>query len=398
MSVFEATDLGPLRLRSRLVKAATFEGRTPAALVSPELISFHRSIAGGGAAMTTLAYVSVAPEGRTHREQIFLREAAVPGLAALAEAVHDEGAAVSAQLGHAGPVANGRSNRVPAIAPSRMPSPLSLQMVRAASRADLDRILRDYVAGARLLVRAGFDAIELHLGHGYLLSSFLSPATNRRRDEHGGSLEHRAAYPRQVVRAVKEAVGDDVALYAKFGMTDGVRAGLGVEEALDVASMLEQDGCLDALELSAGSSLLNPMYLFHGPVPLEEFAAQMPRPLRWGMRLGGGSFLKEYPYRPGFLLETAQRFRDRLAMPLIALGGLDTLDAIADAMARGFDLVALGRSLVREPDLPDRLRTGAASETSCIHCNRCMPSIYTGTRCLLDRPQPLDLTPAGPGV
>lgn len=391
-SVFEPVGLGPLRLRNRLVKAATFEGRTPAALVSNDLVDFHRAVAAGGVAMTTLAYVAVAPEGRTHREQIFLREAALPGLARLVDAVHAEGAAISAQLGHAGPVANGRSNRVPALAPSPMPSPLSMQMVRAATHADLARVLRDYVAGARLLVRAGFDALELHLGHGYLLSSFLSPATNRRRDELGGPLEQRADYPRRVVRAVKEAVGDDVAVYAKLGMTDGVRGGLQVEEALDVASMLESDGCLDAMQLSAGSSLLNPMYLFRGPVPLTEFAAQMPLPVRWGMRLGGGRFLREYPYRPGFLLDTAQRFRERLSLPLIALGGLDTLAAMQDALGRGFEMVALGRSLVREPDLPRRLESGAAQAATCIHCNRCMPSIYTGTRCVLDQPEPLTLT------
>jgi 2,4-dienoyl-CoA reductase-like NADH-dependent reductase (Old Yellow Enzyme family) len=396
VSVFEPVRLGPITLRTRLVKAATFEGRTPAAVVSPELIDFHRAIAAGGVGMTTVAYVAVAPEGRTHREQIFLREAAMPGLGRLTDAVHAEGALVAAQLGHAGPVANGRSNRSQAIAPSRMPSPLSMQLVRGATPADLARIRRDYVAGARMLLRAGFDAIEVHLGHGYLLSSFLSPATNRREDRYGGSLAQRAAYPREVVRAVKEAVGDEIAVYAKLGMTDGVRSGLRVEEALDVAAMLEEDGCLDAMELSAGSSLLNPMYLFHGPVPLVEFAEAMPAPVRWGLsafggRLGG-RFLREYPYRPGFLLDTAQRFRDRLSLPLIALGGLDTREAMQDALDRGFEMIALGRSLVREPDLPHRLETGLAEATTCIHCNRCMPTIYTGTRCPLDQPRPLTVT------
>jgi 2,4-dienoyl-CoA reductase-like NADH-dependent reductase (Old Yellow Enzyme family) len=390
--VFEPVQLGPTTLRNRLVKAATFEGRTPAAVVSPELVDFHRAIAAGGVGMTTVAYVAVAPEGRTHREQIFLREAAVPGLVRLVEAVHAEGAAVAAQLGHAGPVANGRSNHAQAISPSRMPSPLSMQMVRAATEADLRRIRRDHVAGAELLVRAGFDAIELHLGHGYLLSSFLSPATNRRTDAYGGSLTRRAAYPREVVTAVREAVGDRVALYAKFGMTDGVRSGLRVEEALDVASMLEDDGCLDAMELSAGSSLLNPMYLFHGPAPVVEFADAMPIPLRWALRRFGRNFLREYSYRPGFLLDTAQRFRERLSLPLIALGGLDDLEAMDDALHRGFDLVALGRSLVREPDLPRRLEAGQATATTCTHCNRCMPTIYSGTRCPLDHPEPLNLS------
>ena len=391
-TVFEPAQLGPLTLRNRLVKAATFEGRTPDALVTDELVEFHRRIAAGGIAMTTVAYVAVAPEGRTHREQVWLREEALPGLSRLTDAVHAEGALVAAQVGHAGPVANGRSNGVHAIAPTAMPSPMSMQMVRKAREGDLDRVLRDYVRGARLAVRAGFDALELHLGHGYLLSSFLSPLSNRRRDHYGGSLANRAAYPRRVVRAVKEEVGDEVAVYAKLGMTDGVRGGLQVEEALDVASWLEEDGCLDAIELSAGSSLLNPMYLFHGPVPLQEFADAMPQPLRWGMRRFGGRFLKEYPYRPAYLLDDAKRFRERLDLPLVALGGLDTADAMRQAREAGFELVALGRSLVRDPDLPRKLESGEVSRSSCIHCNRCMPSIYSGTRCLLDQPEPLQIS------
>ena len=393
--MFEPAPLGPLTLRNRLVKAATFEGRTPDALVTDELVEFHRRIAAGGIGMTTMAYVAVAPEGRTHREQLHLREEALPGLRRLTDAVHAEGAHVAAQIGHAGPVANGRSNGVHAIAPTAMPNPMSMQMVRRAKPADLDRVLRDYVRGARLAVRAGFDALELHLGHGYLLSSFLSPLSNHRRDAYGGTTARRAAYPRRVVRAVKEEVGDEVAVYAKFGMTDGVRGGLQVEEALDIASWLEEDGCLDAMELSAGSSLLNPMYLFHGPVPLREFAEAMPQPLRWGMARWGGRFLKEYPYQPAFLLDTAVRFRERLELPLIALGGLDTVEAMTRAREAGFELVALGRSLVRDPDLPRKFEAGEARRSTCIHCNRCMPSIYTGTRCLLDDPEPLQISRQG---
>src|SRR5262245_66660617 len=120
--------------------------------------------------MTTVAYLAVAPEGRTHRHQIYLRDEALPGLERLTEALHREGAAVAAQLGHAGPVANGRSNRSHAISASRMPNPLGMQMVRSATEADIVRVTRDYADGARLAVRAGFDCLEVHLGHSYLLS------------------------------------------------------------------------------------------------------------------------------------------------------------------------------------------------------------------------------------
>jgi 2,4-dienoyl-CoA reductase-like NADH-dependent reductase (Old Yellow Enzyme family) len=217
--VFSPVTVGPLTLRNRVVKAATFEGRTPGALVSEALVDFHASLARGGVGMTTMAYLAVSPEGRTHRDQVFLREAALTGLRRLTDSVHAEGAAVAAQIGHAGPVANGRSNGVHAIAPSRMPSPLSMQMIRSATEGDLTRILRDYVTGVRLAVRGGFDALEMHLGHGYLLSSFLSPNINRRKDEYGGSLENRMRFPLRVLRAVREEIGSEVAVYAKLGMT-----------------------------------------------------------------------------------------------------------------------------------------------------------------------------------
>jgi 2,4-dienoyl-CoA reductase-like NADH-dependent reductase (Old Yellow Enzyme family) len=390
-SVLDPVTLGPLTLRNRVVKAATFEGRTPDGLVTDELVDFHRQIARGGVGMTTMAYVAVSPEGRTHREQVHLREDALPGLTRLTDAVHEEGAAASAQIGHAGPVANGRSNGVHAVAPSAMPSPLSMQMVRKASEADLDRILRSYVAGVRLAVRAGFDALEIHLGHGYLLSSFLSPGTNRRRDRYGGSLENRARFPLRVVRAVRDEVGDEVEVHAKLGMTDGVRGGLQVRDSLEVASMLEAQGTLDAIQLSAGSSLMNPMYFFRGPVPLKDFTAQMPLPVRWGLRTVGRKFLKEYPYEELFLLPQARLFRERLDLPLMLLGGVHTKASMDVAMEEGFDLVALGRPLLREPDLVNRIRSGEASGSTCTHCNLCMPSIYTGTRCVLDHPDPLTI-------
>ena len=381
--VFAPAQLGPLTLSNRVIKAATFEGRTPDALVTDDLVDYHLRVARGGAAMTTLAYLAVSPEGRTDRQQIFLRREAVPGLQKLTAAVHAEGAAVAAQLGHAGPVANGRSNQARAISSSRLPSPLSMQMVRTANEADIRRVTRDYVDGARIAVSSGFDCLELHLGHNYLLSSFLSPNLNRRRDRWGGSLENRSRFPRQVVRAVREAVGDAAAVTAKINMSDGVSAGMGLEESLEFASMLEYDGGLDALQLSGGSSLLNPMYLFRGAVPIEEFAATMPLVQRLGMRMVGKRVLRSYPFEEAYLLPHARRFRAALEMPLILLGGINRRETLDLAMDEGFEFVAMARALLREPDLVNRMQADQTAAGVCIHCNQCMPTIYSGTRCVL---------------
>ena len=379
--VFAPANIGRVRLRNRVIKAATFEGMTPDALVTDDLIDYHAQVARGGVGMTTVAYLAVSPEGRTDRHQIYLRDEALPGLQRLTAAIHAEGTAVAAQLGHAGPVANGRSNRAQALSAWRMPSPLSLQMVRTASESDIARVTRDYVNGARLAVRAGFDCLELHLGHNYLLSSFLSPNLNRRRDNWGGTLENRARFPRQVVRAVRDAVGDGAAVTAKLNMSDGVPTGLGVEESLEVARMLQHDGGLDALQLSGGSSLKNPMYLFRGDVPLKEFADTFPPVQRLGFRLLGKRFFRSYPFEEAYFLPHARRFRAALDMPLILLGGINRRQTLDLAMAEGFEYVAMARALLREPDLVNRMQAGETDEGHCIHCNQCMPTIYTGTHC-----------------
>jgi 2,4-dienoyl-CoA reductase-like NADH-dependent reductase (Old Yellow Enzyme family) len=380
--------LGPVQLRNRVIKAATYEGLTRKSLVTDELIDFHCRVAAGGVGMTTVAYCAVSPEGRTDRHQLYWRDEALPGLRRLTEAVHAEGAAVSAQIGHAGPVADSRSNRLPALSPHRMFSPLSLQFTRRASTDDLDRIVTAHADAARMAIAAGFDAVEIHLGHNYLASSFLSPKLNRRRDDYGGALDNRARFARAVARAVRDAVGDRIAILAKLNLDDGVRRGLHLDEAIQVAQWLEQDGSLDALEMTAGSSLLNPMYLFKGPAPLKDFAAAMRQPMRLGIRLFGRTKLHSYPYRDGYLLEDAKQVRAAIGLPMILLGGVTDLAVMNEAMESGFQFVAMARALLREPDLVNRLRADPAASSLCSHCNRCMPTIYSGTRCV-EIPQPV---------
>ena len=297
---FQPANLGPVSLRNRIVKAATFEGVMPGGQVTDDLVDFHRRVGEGGVGMTTVAYLAVSPEGRTDRHCIVIRPEAVAGLRRLTDAVHATGAAVAAQIGHAGPVANARSNRAPALAPTRAVS-LMGTVTHGATEDDIERITADYRRAAGLAVEAGFDSIEVHLGHNYLLSAFMSPKLNRRRDRWGGSLENRARFARHVVQAVRQEVGATAAVTAKLNMADGVAGGLWLEESIEIARLLAADGCLDALELTGGSSLANPMYLFRGEAPRREFAATLPGPVRAGFRLFGKRFLPRVPLRGGLL-------------------------------------------------------------------------------------------------
>ncbi|MQY17447.1 NADH:flavin oxidoreductase [Nocardia macrotermitis] len=381
--IFAPAQLGPITLRNRVIKSATFEGRTPDALVTDELIGFHREIASGGVGMTTVAYCAVAPGGRTDRHQIWMRPDALPGLRRLTDAVHAEGAAVSAQLGHAGPVANAASNRFPALSPSRMFSPLGMRMMKVPDGSEIAELVAAHADAARYAEQAGFDAVEIHFGHNYLASAFLSPLLNRRTDRYGGSAENRARMAREIARAVRDAVGGRLAITAKLNMVDGARGGLDLAGSLRVAAWLEEDGCLDALELTAGSSLLNPMLLFHGDAPRTAFAKTLPVPTRWGFRVVGKKFLREYPYHDAYLLDMARQFRRELTMPLILLGGITNLETMRLARAEGFEFVAMGRALLREPDLLRRIQSDPATRSACTHCNECMPTIYSTTRCVL---------------
>ncbi|WP_110208081.1 NADH:flavin oxidoreductase [Nocardioides daejeonensis] len=383
LDVFSPARLGGVQLRNRTIKAATFEGRTPDALVTDDLIAYHQAPAAGGVGMCTVAYCAVSPEGRTDRHQIWMRPEAVPGLRRLTDAIHAEGAAASAQLGHAGPVANAASNRLPAIAPGRLFSPLGMARTHRPDEAEIRRIIDAHAQAARLAHEAGFDAVELHFGHNYLTSSFLSPLLNRRTDAWGGPLANRARLAREIARTVREAVGDRLAVTAKLGMDDGVPGGLRIEESLQVGRWLQEDGALDALELTAGSSLLNPMYLFRGDAPRREFAEAFPQPMRAGLKAAGPVFIRAYPYQEAYLLEEARQFRHELSMPLILLGGITTRETMDLAMAEGFEFVAMGRALLRQPDLVNRLQTQPTTPSLCTHCNKCMPTIYSGTRCVL---------------
>jgi 2,4-dienoyl-CoA reductase-like NADH-dependent reductase (Old Yellow Enzyme family) len=381
VDAFGPASLGPLTLRNRVIKAATFEGLTGRHVVSDELIEFHRGMAAGGVGMTTVAYCAVSREGCGTPNEIVLTDDVVEGFKRLVDVIHAEGAAVSAQVGHAGAVAaaTGRRGR----SPSRIFSPLAMRFTREVDEADIARIVGEFSHGARLLADAGVDAVELHFGHGYLISEFLSPSLNRRTDGWGGSLENRARFAREVASAVRETVGRQVAVLAKLNMDDGVPGGFWVDESVEVARMLEADGTLDAIELTGGSSLQNPMYLFKGDAPIREMAETMPKAIGLGFRIAGKRFLHEYPFEEAYFLPMARQFREALEMPLVLLGGINRRDTIERAMAEGFEFVAMGRALLREPDLVNKLASGESAESLCIHCNKCMPTIYQGTHCVL---------------
>lgn len=318
-------------------------------------------MARGGAALTTLAYCAISMGGRVSRDTLVFSDDLIDDLTRLTDAVHAEGAAASAQLGHAGLVAQGQSKKYPSLAPSTRFSAPAMGRVKGATTAQLDEVVTEFERATRVALNAGFDAVEVHLGHNYLLSSFMSPNLNHRKDDFGGSIENRARLPRRVVEAVRRVSDGRMAVLAKFNMADGVDGGLWLEESLQFARLLEADGHLDALELTGGSSLLNGMYFFRGDVPMKEFAAAQSRLVGLGLRAFGRRIFPEYPFEEAFFLPFA----------------------IESALGEGFEFVAMARALLRDPDLVNKVAAGESTAGLCVHCNKCLPTIYRGTRCVL---------------
>ncbi len=387
-ALFSPARLGPVELRNRVIKCGTNEGMSRGGLVTDALVAWHREFAAGGVAMTTLAYCAVSADGRTFPDQIWMREDALPGLRRFADAMHGDGARAAIQLGHAGWFASPRATGTAPLGPSRTFSPHAQAFSRAMDDADFARLSAAFADGARLAVAAGFDAIEVHLGHGYLLSQFLSPYNNRRRDAWGGSLENRARFPRQVLRAVRDAVGPAAAVYAKLNMEDGFRGGLQIDEGVQVARWLESDGAVDALQLTGGHTTRTPFFLLRGDVPLRDMVRNQDHWLRaLVLRVLGRRLLRAYPFEEAFFLPLARRFRAALRLPLMLLGGITRLVTMEAALAEGFQFIALGRALIRDPDLVRRLQNGELTASRCVPCNRCIIEMERGgTRCVMRTP------------
>ena len=385
---FQPVSLGPVTLRNRVIKAATSEGRSPQGLVTDDLIDFHRTFAEGGVGKTTVAYSCVSPQGASAPGQIVMNEAALPGLRRLTGAVHDAGAAISAQLGHAGVVAPKKLTGATALAPSRFVNPTSFAYCREITRAEISAVIDQFAAAAQIAVDAGFDAVELHFGHLYLPSSFLSPLINRRKDSYGGSIDNRSRLVREIAERVRATVGDQIAVIAKLDMDDGLPGSIWIDEALRTAALLDADGALDALELTQGSSVYKPMYLFRGDVPVREFATVMPPALRPAVRLFGKQTMGVYPYRDLYMLDAARQFVPVMRnTKLVLLGGITDRSHIDTGLREGFDFVAMGRALLREPDLVNKIAADPQTRSRCTHNNKCMVTVFGRTHCVLDPDQ-----------
>jgi 2,4-dienoyl-CoA reductase-like NADH-dependent reductase (Old Yellow Enzyme family) len=352
--LFTPVRIGGLQLRNRIARSATAERLAgPDGVPGERVAELYRQLAAGGVGLIITGHAFVHPGGRCHAQMSGVHEdAMIAPLARLTNAAHGGGARIALQINHGGRACD------PAVVPEPVgPSPIPPAPDRPAPRALTEGEIAEIVgAFGRAAVRAknaGFDAVQIHSAHGYLLSQFLSPLTNRRTDRYGGSLENRARLLAEVAGGIRRAVGPDFPLLVKLGVTDSQEGGLTVEEGAEVASWLPGFG-IDGVETSTGG---------HGAVQT---------------RITRES-------REAYLLPLARAVRARSPIPILLVGGLRSRSVMERVLAEGIDVVSIARPLIREPDLPRKLAAQADARAECVSCNRCYPrGPDEGIRCKRD--------------
>jgi 2,4-dienoyl-CoA reductase-like NADH-dependent reductase (Old Yellow Enzyme family) len=352
--LFTPVKIGPLTVPNRFVRSAThdFMADDDGNVTDAHIVLYER-LAEGEVGLIVTGHANVQPSGKASPRQMgVFDDRFVPGLARIPEAVRRFPSRVFLQIAHAGRQTKEKLCGCTPVSPSAVYDPVSKVAPRELSGAEVGLLVADFAAAAERAKRAGFDGVQLHAAHGYLLSSFLSPHTNRRTDQWGGPVENRARVLLDSLRGVKAACGRDFPVIVKLNSTDFLDGGLSLEDAVRIARMLEAAG-IDGIEVSGGM-------------------AEAGRGSVWpGLRSES---------EEGYFVENAARIKQSVGVPVFGLGGIRSL-AVAEKIVREgrADLVSLSRPLIREPFLVKRFREGLAAGSGCISCNKCFNP--RGIRC-----------------
>ena len=379
-AIFTPCKIGPVELRNRVIRSAAFENMAYGNSPSQDLFNYHTAVAKGGVGMTTVAYAAVNRSGLSFDGQLWMRKEIVPELRKMTDAIHSYGAKVSIQLGHCGNMTHRATCGCTPVGASSGFNLYSPTWARALKKDEILSLVEDFGTAVDLAREAGFDCVEIHCGHGYLISQFLSPYTNRRRDEFGGSLENRMRFMKLVMANVLKHAGSDMGVIAKVNMHDGFKGGMQTEECLEVAKELEKMG-VHALVLSAGFVSRAPMEVMRGAMPLKTLAHYMDMKHFWwlkaGLALGGRILIPSVPYKEAYFLDDAKVFRKELKMPLIYVGGMTSKAKMEEVLSEGFTALQVARALVRDTEFVNKLRSGEQVCSQCGHSNYCIGRMYT---------------------
>lgn len=382
--LFTPVSIGPLTLRNRTIRAAAFEGMCADNKPTRALHDYHLSVARGGIGMTTLAYAAVCESGLSFSTQLLLDKEAVPGLKRITDDIHEAGAAASIQIGHCGNMSHKSICHCIPLGPCNGFNLYSPTLVHRMKISDIQGIVKDFGRAVRTAHEAGFDAVEVHAGHGYLLSQFMSTWLNRRRDIYGGSFENRLRFAREALEEVLEAAAKThTAVLVKMNMRDGFKGGMEMDESIEVARLFQSLG-VHALILSGGYVSRSPMYVMRGAMPIRTLTHYMPFGyLKLGVGMIGKIMIPPVPFKEAYFLDDARVFRKALQMPLVYIGGLIARDKIDLALDSGFECVAMARALINDPAFVNKMKEaeakgqGSICRNACCHANYCIGRMYT---------------------
>lgn len=375
--LFTPVKIGPITLRNRTIRSAAFEDMCFDNRPSQQLRDYHMSVAEGGIGMTTIAYAAVTRSGLSFDKQLWLRPEIVGELRALTDEIHSTGAKASIQLGHCGNMSHpSTAGQIPISACTGF-NLYSPTIVRGMRDDEIRQMAVEFGNAVRLAKDAGFDCVEIHAGHGYLISQFLSPYTNHRRDRWGGDLNHRMDFMRLCIDEVMRAAGGEIAVVVKTNMRDGFRGGNDLPEGIIIAQELEKLG-VDGLVLSGGFVSKAPMYVMRGSMPIHTMTHYMDCWwLKYGVRFGGGQLMiKNEPYEDLYFLDDALELRRNVKLPLIYVGGCVSRTGIEKVLHSGFEAVQMARALINEPDFVNRMANGE-ERCGCDHVNYCIARMYS---------------------
>lgn len=379
--LFTEYSVGPLTLRNRTIRSAAFEGMCPGNSPSQELFDYHTSVAEGGIGMTTLAYAAVCRSGLSFERQLWMREEVVPELKKLTDALHERGAKASIQLGHCG---NMSHRKICGCRPYGASSGFNLYsptFVHGMNHEEIAQVAHAFGDAVRLAIKAGFDAVEIHAGHGYLISQFLSPYTNHRKDEFGGSLENRMRFMRLCMEEVVKAGKGKVAIFVKMNTRDGFRGGQETDEMIEVAKELQRLGA-DAIVLSGGFVSRAPQYVMRGEFPVRSIVHYMPWKTQWWLKLGilpfGKVVAPTVTFKKLYFLEDALKFRKALPdMPLVYVGGVTSREDAEKVLDCGFEMIQMARAVLEDPGFVNKMYADEHHCSKCEHSNFCIGRMYT---------------------
>ena len=360
--LFETTQINGMTLANRFVRSATWEGMaSEEGAVTPALKDLNADLALGGVGLIISSHAYVSREGQAGPWQIGIYDdTLLPGLVEMTTAVHDNGGRIVAQLAHAGFHAAGKLTGQVPLAPSAVEG-LAKAPRQALEEGEIIDIVEAFATAAGRARKAGFDGVQIHGAHGYLLSQFLSPIYNQRTDAFGGVIENRAKPLLMVLEAIREEVGVDYPVLVKLNSGDFMDNGLVTQDAVRVAELLVQGG-IDAIEVSGG--------LFINPKM---------SPSRMGIHT---------EEKEAYFQTEAVKFREKVDVPLILVGGNRSLQVAERIVSAGTaDYISMSRPFIREPDLINRWKSGDHAKAACLSDNQCFgpARVGRGIYCVTER-------------